>query len=66
MLTLPTRGFNQLHEDYLLHNSRGVYHCALNLWGSPLMILYFIGDLFEKLNSRGSSFDDLWSTEGCS
>ena len=59
MLTLSTRGFHQLHGDYLLHNSQGGCHYALDPHGSPFMILYFTGDLFENLNSQGSSFGDL-------
>ena len=66
VLTLPTRGFHQLNGDDLLHNTRGGCHRALDPQGSPFMILYLTGDLFENLKSRGSSFGGLWSIEGCS
>ena len=52
VLTLPTRGFHQIHGDYLLHNSRGGCHYTLDPWGSPFMILYITGDFFENLNSQ--------------
>ena len=64
---------NSTHEGVLstswgnfLHNSRGGYPYALDPQGSPSMILYFIGNLVDDRNSRGSSFRDFCSSNECS
>ena len=50
---------------FFLHNSRESCLCVLDPYESPTMILYFIGDLVDDLNSRGSFLSDLRSTKGC-
>ena len=61
----PRGGFINYLGSIFLHNSRWGYLGALDLCGSPSLILYFTGDSVDDLNSLGSFLGDLWSTKGC-
>ena len=54
VLILPTRGSCQLHGNISSQLMGGCLCCVLDLQESPSMILYFIGDLVDDLNSWGS------------